>query len=72
MINKIKINRELLELFKQGNHLSTSEGDNYYHYPFILRVTDKELGSDFDNDDLICEIYEKDDLPSDITDLLYL
>lgn len=73
MINKIKINRELFELFKQGNHLSTSEGDNYFYYPFTLKITDKEIGdTDFCNEELICEIYEKDDLPNDITDLLYL
>lgn len=72
MINNIKINRELFELFKQGNTVHTSEGDNFYYYPFILKITDKEIGDDFCNEEMICKIYEKNDLPNDITELLYL
>jgi len=71
-MNKIQINRELFELFKQGNMVSTSKGDNYYYYPFVLKVTNKEIGDEFLNNELVCDIYTKDELPKDITDLLYL
>lgn len=70
MIYKVQISQDLLDIFRQGNCV-TKDGDNYYHYPFTLKISDAEINSELNNDTYICDLYTKNDLPNDVREILY-